>query len=36
MERLQLLCAGYELYVPAIVGHDEIRDLVDNIETLFD
>jgi hypothetical protein len=35
-ERLQLLCAVDELCVPAFVGPDEMGDLVDDIETMFD
>ena len=35
-ERLQLLCAVDELYVPAFVGPDEMGDSVDGIETMFD
>jgi hypothetical protein len=34
--RLQLLCAVDELCVPAVVGPDEMGDLVDDIETMFD
>jgi len=34
-ERLQLLCAVDELCVPAFVGPDEMGDLVDDIETMF-
>jgi hypothetical protein len=35
-ECLQLLCAVDELCVPAFVGPDEMGDLVDDIETMFD
>jgi len=35
-ELLQLLWAMDELYVPAFVGPDEIGDLADDIETMFD
>jgi len=35
-ERLQLLCAVDKLCVPAFVGPDEMGDLVDDIETMFD
>ena len=35
-ERLQLLCAVDELCVPAFVGPDEMGDLADDIETMFD
>jgi hypothetical protein len=35
-ERLQLLCAVDALCVPAFVGPDEMGDLLDDIETMFD
>jgi hypothetical protein len=35
-ERLQLLCPVDKLCVPAFVGPDEMGDLVDDIETIFD
>jgi len=35
-ERLQLPCAVDELCVPVFVGPDEIGDLLDDIETMFD
>jgi len=35
-EHLQLLCAIDELCVPAFVGHDEMGDGVDDIDTMFD
>ena len=35
-KRLQLLCAVDKLCVPAFVGPDEMGDLVDDIETMFD
>ena len=35
-EHLQLLCAIDELCVSALVGPDEMGDLVDEIETMFD
>jgi len=35
-ERLQLLCAIDELCVSAFVGPDEMGDLVDDIESVFD
>jgi hypothetical protein len=34
MERLKLLCAVDELYIPAFVGPDEMGDLVEDIETV--
>jgi hypothetical protein len=36
MERLQLLCAVDELYVPAFVRGDEMEDGVDDIDNMFD
>jgi len=36
MLRLQLLCAVDELCVPAFVSPDEMGELVDDIETMFD
>jgi hypothetical protein len=36
MERLQHLCGVVDLSVTAFVGPDEIGDLVDDIETMFD
>jgi hypothetical protein len=35
-ERLQLLSAVDEMRVPAFVGPDEMGDLVDDMETMFD
>ena len=35
-ERLQLLCAVDALCVPAFVGLDEMGDLVNDIESMFD
>jgi hypothetical protein len=35
-DRLQLLWAVDELGVPAFVGPDEMGELVDDIETMFD
>jgi len=35
-ERLQLLCAVEELYFPAFVGPEEMGDLLEDIETMFD
>jgi hypothetical protein len=35
-ERLQLLCGIDELSVPLFVSPDEMGDLVDNIENIFD
>jgi len=35
-DRLQLLCAVDELCVPAFFGPDEMGDLVDDIQTIFD
>jgi hypothetical protein len=35
-ERLQVLCTVGELCVLAFVGPDEIGDLVDDIDTVFD
>jgi hypothetical protein len=34
--RVQLLIAVDELYVPAFVEHDEMRDQVDDIDTMCD
>jgi hypothetical protein len=34
-ECLQLLCAVDEFCVPAFVGPDEMGDLVDDIESMF-
>ena len=36
MERLQLVCSVDKLYLPAFVSPDEMGDLVDDIETMFD
>jgi hypothetical protein len=36
MERLQLLCAIDQMCVPVFVGPDEMGDVVDYIETMFD
>jgi len=35
-ENLHLLCTVDELCVPAFVGPDEMRDGVDDIDTMFD
>jgi len=35
MERLQVLCAGDELCVPAVIGPNGMADGVDDIETMF-
>jgi hypothetical protein len=35
-ERLQLLCAGDELCVPAFVGPEEMGEVVDDIDRMFD
>jgi hypothetical protein len=35
-ERLQLLCTVDELCVPVFVGPDEVEEVVDDIETMFD
>jgi len=35
-EHLQVLCTVDELCVPAFVGHDEMGDGVDDIDTMFD
>jgi hypothetical protein len=35
-ESLQLLCTVDELCVPAFDGPDEMGDLVDDIESMFD
>jgi hypothetical protein len=35
-ERLQLLCAVDEICVSAFVGPDEMGDVVDDIDTMFD
>jgi len=35
-ERLQLLCAIDELCVPAFVDPDEMGNVVDDIDTMFD
>jgi len=35
-ERIQLLCAVDELCVPAFVGPDEMGEVVDDIDTLFE
>jgi len=35
-ERLQLLCAVDELCVPAFFGPDEMREVVDDIDTMFE
>ena len=35
-ERLQLLCAMDELCVPAFDGPNEMGDLGDDVETIFD
>jgi hypothetical protein len=36
MERLQQVCAVNELCVPAVVRHDEMEEVVDDIDTMFD
>jgi hypothetical protein len=35
-ERLQLLSAGDELFVPAFVGPEEMGEVVDDIDRMFD
>ena len=35
-ERLHFLCAVDEFCVPAFVGRDEMGDVVDHMETMFD
>jgi hypothetical protein len=35
-ELVELLCALDEMCVPALVDPDEMEDLVDDIETMFD